>query len=149
MVRPGEPEPERFASYTLSTYLSPGRVRDALGSIISLSFWELPNLIEVVEKAGLSATGYHVQYQLLLARPLLLVTMVFFAATVSLRSFRSGGIQSMVLTGMIGGIGFFLIAEVSRQIGVAGLIRPLTAVWVPPLCACLAAVTILLHREDG
>ena len=64
------------------------------------------------------------QYALLLSRPVLLIAMVILAATVSLRSFRSGGIQTMVLMGMVGGIGFFLLAEVSRQIGMAGLISP-------------------------
>ncbi|MEO1607980.1 MAG: LPS export ABC transporter permease LptG [Pseudomonadota bacterium] len=149
VTRPGEHEPSQFKTYTISTYLSPGRVRDALGSIISLSFWEFPNLIDVVEKAGLSATGYHVQYQILLVRPLLLITMVFLAATVSLKSFRSGGIQTMLILGMIGGISFFLVAEVSRQIGVAGLISPHVAVWVPTICACLVTITILLYQEDG
>ena len=62
------------------------------------------------------------QYALLLSRPMLLMAMVVLAATVSLRSFRSGGIQTMVLAGMVGGIGFFLLAEVSRQIGIAGLV---------------------------
>ncbi len=148
IMRPGSP-PTSFQTYTVGSYLSPARVRDALGSIISLSFWELPTLIEVVEKAGLSATAYHVQYQLLLARPLLLATMVLLAATVSLKSFRSGGIQSMVITGMVGGIGFFLLAEVSRQVGVAGLIAPWIAVWVPLSLAYLATLVVLLHQEDG
>ncbi len=148
VIRP-DSDAKPFRSYIVSTYLSPDRVRDALGSIISLSFWELPNLIEVVEKAGLSASQYHVQYQLLLARPILLVTMVLLAATVSLRSFRSGGIQSMVIVGMLGGIGFFLLAEVSRQVGVAGLVAPWVAVWVPVICACLATTTVLLYQEDG
>jgi lipopolysaccharide export system permease protein len=142
-------EPQRYARYLISTYLTPERVQDALGSIISLSFWELPGLIEVVERAGLSAAPYRIQYELLLSRPLLLICMVLFAATVSLRSFRSGGIQTMVATGMIGGLGFFLLAEVSRQIGVAGLVSPRVAIWVPVIVAALVSLTVLLHQEDG
>ena len=65
-------EPEKFASYLLSTYLTPERVQDALGSVISVSFWELPGLIEVAEKAKLSASRLRIQYELLLSRPLLL-----------------------------------------------------------------------------
>ena len=89
------------------------------------------------------------QYALLLSRPLLLMAMVLLAATVSLRSFRSGGIQTMVITGMVGGFGFFLLAEVSRQIGVAGLVSPAAAVWVPIGLALLVSLTVLLHQEDG
>ena len=122
-------QPENFQTYLLSTYLTPERVTDALGTVISVSFWELPGLIEVAEKAKLSTAPLKIQYELLLSRPLLCLAMVLLGATVSLRSFRSGGIQTMVVTGMVGGFGFFLMAEVSRQIGVAGL--------APALGGCL------------
>jgi lipopolysaccharide export system permease protein len=142
-------EPEMFERYAVSTYLSRERIADALGSEIAISFWQLPPLIEVAEKTGLSAAKYKMQYALLLSRPMLLITMVILAATVSLKSFRSGGIQTMVLTGMVGGIGFFLLTEVSRQIGMAGLVSPWTAVWVPISLAMSLALTVLLHQEDG
>lgn len=142
-------EPESFRTYLLSTYLTPERVTDAFGSVISVSFWELPDLIYIAEKAGLSSSRLRIQYELLLTRPLLCVAMVFLAATVSLRSFRSGGIQTMVVTGMVGGFGFFLFAEISRQVGTAGLAPVWAAVWVPVLLAILVSVTVLLHQEDG
>lgn len=142
-------QPESFSSYLLSTYLTPERAADAFGSVISISFWELPDLIYVAEKAGLSTTPLRTQYQLLLTRPLLCVAMVFLAATVSLRSFRSGGIQTMVVTGMVGGFGFFLFMEISRQVGTAGLAPVWAAIWVPVLLAILCSVTVLLHQEDG
>ena len=148
VLRPGE-RPQNFDSYAVSTYLSRDRVQDAMGSVRSVSFWELPVIIDVIEKAGLSAAPYQVQYQLLLSRPLLLVVMVLLAATVSLKSFRSGGIQTMVILGLVGGIGFFLMVEVSRQIGVAGLVAPWVAVWVPVLCALAVSGCILLYQEDG
>jgi lipopolysaccharide export system permease protein len=146
--RPGR-EAERFETYTVSTYLTRERVGDALGSEIAVSVWQLPDLIELAEKTGLSAGRYKMQYALLLSRPMLLIAMVILAATVSLRSFRSGGIQTMVLVGMVGGIGFFLLTEVSRQIGMAGLISPAMAVWSPIALALVVSLTVLLHQEDG
>jgi lipopolysaccharide export system permease protein len=142
-------EAERFDTYLLSTYLTPERVSDALGTLISVSFWDLPGLIEVAEKAKLSSARLHIQYQMLLSRPLLCIAMVILAATVSLRSFRSGGIQTMVISGMVGGFGFFLAAEVSRQIGVAGFVPPWAAVWLPIVLLLLLTTTVLLHQEDG
>lgn len=142
-------EPEKFDVYTVSTYLTPERVADALGTALTVSVWDLPGLIEVTEKAGLSASRFQVQYEMLLSRPILLLVMLLLAATVSLRSFRSGGIQTMVIAGMVGGVGFFLAAEVSRQAGVAGLAPPAVAVWTPTIVALCAALTVLLHLEDG
>lgn len=149
MVAAAGREPERYERYLVSTYLTPERLQDALGSVISVSFWDLPGLIAVARQSGLPATRYQIQYELLLSRPLLLICMVLLAATVSLRSFRSGGIQTMVVAGMVGGFGFFLLAEISRQVGVAGLVSPMVAVWAPAVVAALVSLTVLLHQEDG
>lgn len=149
MVSRPRQEPQAHDTYAIGTHLTRERVSDAFGSEIAISFWELPNLIEVSERAGLSASKYRMQHAVLLARPALLICMVVLAATVSLRSFRSGGIQSMVLVGLIGGIGLFLLAEVSRQIGASGLISPTLAVWVPIGVSLLVSLTVLLHQEDG
>ena len=96
-------EPETYRTYAIGTHLTRERVGDALGSEIAVSFWQLPSLIEISEKAGLSASKYRMQHALLMARPALLIAMVVLAATVSLRSFRSGGIQTMVLMGLTRG----------------------------------------------
>lgn len=148
VVRLGR-EPEKFETYLLSTYLTPERVTDALGSLLSVSFWELPALIEVAEKAKLSSGRLRIQYETLIARPLLCAAMVLLAATVSLGSFRGGGIQTMVTTGLVGGFGFFLLSEVSRQIGVAGLAPPWAAIWLPVVLVLIVSATVLLHQEDG
>jgi lipopolysaccharide export system permease protein len=142
-------EPEKFGTYLLSTYLTPDRVTDALGSLFSVSFWELPGLIEVAEKAKLSTDRLRIQYEALMARPLLCAAMVLLAATVSLGSFRSGGIQTMVIAGLVGGFGFFLMSEVSRQVGVAGLAPPWAAIWIPVVLVMIVSATVLLHQEDG
>lgn len=142
-------EPEKFDSYLVSTYLTPDKVQEALGTVFSISFWDLPGLIEVAEKARLSSERLRVQYQSLLVRPLLCVAMVLLAATVSLRSFRSGGIQTMVTTGMVGGVGFFLFSEIARQIGIAGLAPAWAAAWLPVVLILLISTTVLLHQEDG
>ena len=52
----------------------------------------LDETIVRTERAGLDATRYRLQYEVLLARPLLFVAMVFVAASVSLRFFRFGGV---------------------------------------------------------
>jgi lipopolysaccharide export system permease protein len=141
--------PERYKSYQISTYLTPVEVRQSLGSEFSLSYWQLPAMIELAEKAGLPATNFKVQYATMRARPALYAIMVFLAATVSLRAFRSGGIQTKVITGVVGGFALFILGEVSRQLGVAGLISALVSAWVPTAVAGLVATTVLLHQEDG
>ena len=75
--------------------------------------------------------------------------MVLLAATVSLRSFRSGNITALLITGMVGGFGFFLMTEISRQIGVAEMAPPWVVVWLPVMFVILVSVSVLLYQEDG
>lgn len=142
-------EPQFHRSYVVSTYLTPAQVRDILGSVMSISFWELPNFITIAERAGLPATQYRMQYHTLLSRPLVMVVMVLIAATCALRGFRFGRVQSMVVKGLLAGFGFFMFAEISRNLGMSGFATPVVAAWVPALVGCMLGVTVLLHKEDG
>jgi lipopolysaccharide export system permease protein len=142
-------KPEHFARYQISTYLTPAEAGDALGSVYALSYLELPSAIALAERAGLRATRYKVQYELMKSRPVLLAAMVILAATVSLRAFRLGKIQTKVVLGLMAGFGFFIVAEASRQVGVSGLTAPWVAAWVPTAVASLLSLTVLLHQEDG
>ena len=142
-------EPVLHSNYLLSTYLTPTQVRDTLGTVYSISFWDLPNFIEIAERAGLPATQYRVQYQLLLSRPFLLVTMVLIAATCSLQSFRFGNVQINAVFGLAAGFAFFVFAEISRNFAMSGLTSAVAAAWIPVIVAMSLALTVLLYREDG
>ncbi len=142
-------QPKFYKNYLLSTYLTPTQISDSMGSVESVSFWALPNYIEIANKAGLPATRYKIQYQLLLSKPFLLAIMVLIAATCALRTFRLGRIQTMIIIGMCFGFGFFIFAEVSRQFGLADKVVPEFAAWVPIFAWSLVVLTVLLYQEDG
>lgn len=142
-------KPARHEEYILSTHLTPAQVKTALGSTSSVSFWELPEFIEIADKAGLPAEHYKFHYQMLLARPFLLAVMVLLAATCSLRAFRFGKIQSMVVAGLGTGFAFMFLSEISRKVGLSGLAAPEVAAWGPVGIAACLALTVLLYQEDG
>jgi lipopolysaccharide export system permease protein len=142
-------EPQKFDRYLVATYLTRERATAAFGDARLISSWELPDLIKDAEKARVPTTQLKIQYELLLSRPLVCLAMVLLAATVSLRSFRSGNMMSLLIAGLIGAFGFFLIAEVSRQLGTAGLVPSWAAVWLPIVFVILISTSVLLHQEDG
>jgi lipopolysaccharide export system permease protein len=137
-----------FKVYLSSTNLSASQVSENIGSIESLSFWELPRY-RAFNKSGLSAERYKLHYEMLLAKPLLLLAMTLLAATCSLRAFRFGRIQTMVIAGLSAGFGFYVFSELSRKLGAAGLVSITVSAWMPIVIAILVAVTMLLHQEDG
>jgi lipopolysaccharide export system permease protein len=141
--------PQFYKQYLVSTYLDAAQVNEKVDTVDSVSFWELPSFIKFAERAGFDTTPYHLQYQQLLARPLLMVAMVLLAATCALKPFRFGKIQTMVITGLSGGFAFFILVELSRKLGMSGYISTGVAAWAPNAIACLLALTVLLHQEDG
>jgi lipopolysaccharide export system permease protein len=135
--------------YRLDTRLTPEQVRESFATPESVPFWELPRYIQLAEHAGLGAAAYRFQFQRLLARPFLLVAMVFLAAAVSLRFFRLGGIQKMVLSGVAAGFLLYVLSKVTEDLSKAELMHPVTAAWLPVLAGGLTGFIALLYQEDG
>jgi lipopolysaccharide export system permease protein len=141
--------PNEIASYMLPTYLTPEQVRESFATPETVSFWQLPFYIASAENAGLGAAGYRLQYQKLLARPFMLAGMVFLAAAVSLRFFRFGGVQKMVLSGVAAGFLLYVLSKVTEDMSRAELLHPVTAAWMPALLGTVVGLVALLYQEDG
>ena len=133
----------------LPTTLTAEQVAGGLGSPDSISFWQLPQAIAQARGSSLPANRFSLQYQSLLARPLLLASMVLIAATVSLGFARYGGGEKMILGGVVAGFVLYVVIEVARSLGREGLVSPVLAAWAPSIVAILLGSTVLLFREDG
>ena len=142
-------DPQEYNSYEVSTYLTSTEVRESIGSPESIAFWDLPRFIELARNAGLPAYRYALQYQSLLARPLLLAAMILIAAAVSLRVSRFGGLGGMILGGIVAGFVLYVLSELAKDFGGAGIVPPTVAAWAPGIFGVLMGLTILLHQEDG
>ncbi|SDQ95327.1 LPS export ABC transporter permease LptG [Pseudovibrio sp. Tun.PSC04-5.I4] len=142
-------DPQHYGSYTVSTFLTPTEVKESIGSPESISFWSLPRFIELSQRAGLPAYRYSLQYQTLLAKPLLFVAMVVIAAAVSLRVSRFGGIGHLIVWGIISGFVLYAVSEISKDLGGAGIVPTTVAAWAPGVFGVLMGFTILLNQEDG
>lgn len=133
----------------LKTSLTPEQVRESFATPETVPFWELPLYIKIAEHAGLVAAGYKLQFQKLLALPFLLTAMVFLAAAVSLRFFRFGGIQKMVLSGVAAGFLLYVLSKVTDDMSKAELLQPAAAAWLPVFAGGLTGFIALLYQEDG
>lgn len=133
----------------LASNLTETEVSQAFVAPETVSFWELKPLAEQVERAGLNATGYWLRFQQLVAMPALLVAMVLVASCFSLRLFRMGGIQRMVLGGVTSGFVLYVASKIVGDLGGVGIVSPWLAGWLPATVGCLTGVLVLLHQEDG
>jgi lipopolysaccharide export system permease protein len=136
-------------SFKLETSLTPAQVRNNFSTPETVSFWQLPDYIRSSESSGFATAGYRLQYHKLLAQPFLLAAMVMLAASVSLRFFRFGGVQKMVLSGVGAGFLLYVLSKVTEDLAKAELMHPITAAWLPVIVGGLTGFLALLYQEDG
>jgi lipopolysaccharide export system permease protein len=136
-------------SFKLPTSLTPTQVRNSFSTPETVSFWQLPGYIRSSESSGFATAGYRLQYHKLLAQPFLLAAMVMLAASVSLRFFRFGGVQKMVLSGVGAGFLLYVLSKVTEDLSKAELMHPIAAAWLPVVVGGLTGFLALLYQEDG
>ena len=141
--------PDLEQTYRLPTNLTLEQVRESFATPETVPFWQLPTYIELADRAGLLAAGYRLQYQQLLARPFLLAAMVLLAASVSLRFFRFGGVQKMILSGISAGFLLFVLSKITEDMSKSELLSPVAAAWIPVVIGSLTGFVALLYQEDG
>jgi len=141
--------PKPFETYQIPTFLTIDQIRNTLAEPEAVPFWQLHAYIDTAQNAGLPAYAYELQYQLLLARPLLFAAMVLIAATVSLRVFRFGNIGRLIVGGVVAGFVLYVAGELARGLGSVGIVPPVLAAWSPAVVASLIGFTLLLYQEDG
>ena len=141
--------PSRKQFFKLPTQLTSSNIQDSFASPSTLSFWELPHFIEILEKAGFTAVRHRLHWHSLLASPLLLCAMVLIAATFSLRVGRRNGNLTWIITGLFFGFFLYFMTDLVFALGLSSRIPEVLAAWTPATVTILLGAASLLHLEDG
>jgi lipopolysaccharide export system permease protein len=134
---------------TLPSTLDQRTALERFSSPQAVPFWTLPGMIYRTERAGFSATPYRLQFDQLLATPLMFAAMSVLAAAFSLRLLRLGGLGQLAGSGVALGFVLYFLGQFFNSLGRAEIIPPFMAAWLPPLLALLAGFTALCYTEDG
>jgi lipopolysaccharide export system permease protein len=141
--------PEPTQTLRLPTNMTVERVQNSFAAPDTFSVWALPPFIALLEHSGFSAIRHRLQFQSLLALPLLAGTMALLAAGFSMRPARRGGVAQMIGSGVAAGFALFVVAKITEEFGQSGTLPPVLAAWTPTAAGLLLAVSLLLHLEDG
>lgn len=142
--QPGPPQ-----TLVVPTTLTPSRIEDSFASPDTLSFWALPEFIQILESSGFSGTKHRLHFHSLLSTPLLSVAMALLAAGFSMRQSRRGDVARTLGLGVGAGFALFLLDKVAEEFGQAGTLPVELAAWAPSVAGLMLALALLLHLEDG
>ncbi|MGE0714454.1 MAG: LPS export ABC transporter permease LptG [Alphaproteobacteria bacterium] len=145
---PGQPS-RPIGEFILPTHLTTRSLQDSFAAPETISFWELPSFIALLDAAGFSAHRHRLYWYALLAQPLLLGALVLIAATFALRPARRGGAAWMIMGGVLTGFLLHFLSDVVFALGLSANIPIMLAAWTPTGVCLLIGASILLHAEDG
>ncbi len=161
ILRPGaweifeawESSPGTSARFTerleIPTELTREKIMDSFARPETISFWNLPGFIELLENAGFSATHHKLQLHRLLATPFLFAAIILLAVSFSLRPQRSGRVGLVIFGGVITGFLIYFLSDFVFALGLSGKIPVVLSAWAPAGITLMLGITALLHLEDG
>ncbi len=136
-------------TYELPTDLTQENIQDSFAKPETISIWQLPGFIDVLEKAGFSGLRHRIYLYSLLAVPFLLCSMILFAGAFTLRQQRRGGATIAITLGVSTGFLIYFGSDVVYALGLSAHLPPILAAWSPPTIALLLGTGLLFHLEDG
>jgi lipopolysaccharide export system permease protein len=148
-TRNAEAAATTHAMLDVPSTLTADQIRDGFGTPSAIPIWELPVFINRLEAAGFSARRHAVWFQMELALPAFLVSMVLVAAGLTMRNQRGGRTGMAVLTAIMLGFGLYFLRSFAQILGENGQIPAVLSAWAPPAAAICLALGLLLHLEDG
>ena len=140
--------PEKLPNFEMPTNLTLLQIQESFSEPQSLSFWELPDFIKILEASGFSALRHKLQYHTILTTPVLLVAMVLIASVFSLRFSRQNK-NSILITGAVfTGFVFYFITKLIASFGLAGNMPIIMAAWAPAIMFILIGIWAQLNLEE-
>jgi len=146
--RPGV-VPEIIKVALLPTDVTLEQLQDSFSPPQTIPSWALPRYIEAMQAAGFTARRHVVYLQSIILTPLLLVVMIFIAASAALQPGRRPSLQRLIVGGLGAGFLLYFATDLVTALGISGRLPVGIAIWFVPLAAGCFACSSLFWREDG
>lgn len=133
----------------IPTDLTKTQILESFAPPESMSFWDLPEFIGVLEAAGFPGHRHRLHLHALLAYPFLLSSMVLIAASFTLRINRRTRATYALMAGLACSFVLYFLTDVIHALGLSASIPVPLAAWTPAVVSVLLGLALLFHLEDG
>lgn len=148
LIVPGE-VPKEFTSRRISSLLKQKDLEERYLNPKLLSFWQIPSVIRLLEKSGLTTSAYNLYWHAALARIFWLMGMILAGGIFLMRPLREGGLLWKCALTMFAGFFLFTFREVTLAMGLSGTLPVYISAWAPVGLSWFLPLALLIHEEDG
>lgn len=142
-------DPQFKKTYLIKTDVSASQIEESFSTPNTISFWHLPKFIQNLDATGFPTIKHKMHFLSLLFTPILYIAMILLAATFSLRQTRKGGALIMVSSGLVTGLGLYILKNITFALGASETLPTLLAASAPALAALFLGIGALIHLEDA
>ena len=118
-------------------------------NINSFSIFEIPYLIEEMEKSGVNPQKFKVKFHSLVNIPALMVAMTLIACYFGINHIRNQKTVAMIILGILIGVAFYITSNILNSIGSSGLISIFTSTWMVSLICLASGILLIYHKEKN
>jgi lipopolysaccharide export system permease protein len=143
---------ERSRAYpilTLPTALTIAKIQDSNTAPETISFWTLPNFIDILDRSGLSSLSYRLYWHAQIAKLGMMIAMLLLAAAFGIRPVRQGKTALYIVYGLGSGFVLYFLNDIVYALGLGDQLPVFLAAWAPTLIMMFLSTALLLHNEDG
>jgi lipopolysaccharide export system permease protein len=140
---------QRLTDFRVPTTSTPGDMGARLASPHDMTFLELLQLGARRFNEPELKTGINMRIATLVALPIMLAASLLLAFAFTTGYRRTNKYGGTVLYGIVLGFVFYVVTELARRAGYAGVLQPTIAAFGPAFVAMVVGTTVLLFREDG
>lgn len=138
----------KLDTYTITTSLSAERLMARVLTPERMAINDLLDYINYLQVNNQTSERQEIALWRKIAYPFTLLVMMTIAAPVGFLQTRRGGVSIKMFAGIILGVGFFMLNELSQNAGMLGDWPPWATATVPSLFGLTLAIAALLNMEN-
>lgn len=148
-VVPNKAERIKKSKLSLKTDLTFSKIVNSNLEPKFISFWALPDYIDVLEKSGLSSLPYQMYWHNFLGRIGFMISLIFLAAAFTMRPPRQGYATLLTVLAIASGLVLYFFSDLVYALGLARRLPVMLAIWAPAVTVMLLSATLILHLEES
>lgn len=140
---------KHFKTFALPTSMEIEQIRESYAPPKTVSFWEFPRVISMLESTGFSAMKHRMHWYSLMVQPIFMATLVVIGAFFAVHHPRRTRKLWLQLTGIGCGFAIYFLSKFIAAIGLSGLLPIWLASISTTVITLLLSVAALFHMEES
>ncbi len=139
---------ENLETHIEPTTITMEQIQQSTAPPETISFFQMPAFIEMLESAGLNASSYAMLWHQQIAKIGMMISFVFLAACFCLVPTRNKSFSLIIGMSIIFAFLMHFFEHITHAYGVAHKIPLIAAAWIPPLVTFVCAYWLTILLDD-